>query len=122
MSSGRVTAASAKTDLRAFAREAVRRPAKVLAGMNGALDVTIVDFSVAGAKIKLPGNAAPARRFVLLDVGAGVAYAAELVWHKGSDAGLKFSKSANLRGLVPAEFSAARQFWLSRNERTALID
>jgi hypothetical protein len=86
------------------------------------LDVTIVDVSVAGARIRLPGAGAPARRFVLLDLGAGVAHAAELVWHKGSDAGLKFSKSANLRGLVPAEFSAARQLWLSRNERTALID
>ncbi len=117
----RVTPDTIKVDLRTTPRTTVSREAKILSGWGRPVDATITDLSTAGARVR-SGSALPAGgALVLVDMTAGVAYLADVVWRKAGEAGLKFSRSGNLRGLVPAEFSAARQLWLSRSERTTLI-
>lgn len=56
--------------------------------------------------LSLPG------RVTVVDLEQAVAIESEVVWSKGTEAGLKEGSRASLRGLVPSRLAAARAAWL----------
>lgn len=100
--------AAAKLDLRRQPRERVSRRAKAVCG-GRVQDCMIKDIAASGAGL-YSRDALP-DAFVLVDLEQGMAYEARLVWRRDTEAGVSLSRSQNLRGLVPAQYLAAKQIW-----------
>jgi hypothetical protein len=78
----------------------------------------IVDQSNTGAKLRLDRNFALPARVVIIDIAQATAVAAEVVWRKGMEAGVKRSGPAtSLRGLVPSRLAEARAAFLRAGGR-----
>ena len=77
----------------------------------------IVDLSDAGMKLRLDRGGALPREVVVVDVAAGVAYPATVVWQRGQEAGLRQTGVKSLRGLAPARLMPARDAWLRAGGR-----
>jgi len=77
----------------------------------------IVDLSDAGMKLRLDRGGALPHEVVVVDVAAGVAYPATVVWQRGQEAGLRQTGAKSLRGLAPARLIPARDAWLRAGGR-----
>ena len=62
----------------------------VFSNLSAAIDVTIRDLSIGGARIRVPANIALPKLFNVLVVSERLLYPAELCWHRGEFAGIKF--------------------------------
>lgn len=72
----------------------------------------IADLSDGGFRVRLDRAQSLPRTVVLVDVAAGTACEADVVWSRGQEAGLKCRvRTTSLGGLVPARFAAAREAW-----------
>jgi hypothetical protein len=56
-------------------------------------------------------------RVIVVDLEQAAAIEAEVVWSKGTEAGLKEGARASLRGLVPSRLAAARAAWMRAGGR-----
>jgi len=77
----------------------------------------IVDTSTGGLRLRLDRNLALPKRVVVVDIAAGTACEADVVWSKGSEAGFRCQTQSALRGLVPARLTAARDAWMRAGGR-----
>ena len=102
--------ASKAADLRAFPREQVNRRAKVLEGPYS-VDALIRNISAAGALVSFSGRVIASEDLVLVDVDTAMAHACKVAWRKGSECGVRFVKSQDLRGLVSGQFDVARRIY-----------
>jgi len=90
----------------------------VLVGPEVELACLIVDLSDGGYRVRMDRALSLPRTVILVDISAGTACEADVVWSKGQEAGLKGGSRVNaLGGLVPARFSAAREAWLRAGGR-----
>lgn len=71
----------------------------------------IADISNAGMKVRLDRNLALPKQVQVVDIAQGIVIEAEVAWSKGSEAGLKRTGQASLRGLTPSRLAAARAAW-----------
>ncbi|WP_298126134.1 PilZ domain-containing protein [Brevundimonas sp.] len=72
----------------------------------------LVDQSGSGVRVRLDRGSALPRELMIVDVPAGVATPAQVVWQKGQEAGLKRTgPPVTLRGLVPSRLIAVRDAW-----------
>ena len=69
------------------------------------LDCTIRNLSSGGAMLDLPEGALLPPTFRLLNTGDGFAYDAQIVWRRGRELGVAFSRIEDLR---PASLPVAR--------------
>lgn len=92
-------------------RVACRRPAVLLPGGTEAL---MVDVSADGCRLRLASAAPAADPCVIVDLEAGTAYQARLVWRLGEQAGFRFLRRASLKGVVSAAFVDAKALWRGR--------
>jgi hypothetical protein len=104
--------AHSRIDLRAHAREAANRPDKVLDGPY-VVDATLKDISPAGARLAFAARVPGADSLMLVDTAVATAHACRVVWRKGGECGVQFTKSQDLRGLVAGPFDAAKRLWLA---------
>lgn len=77
----------------------------------------IADLSAGGMRLRLDRGATLPRTVVVVDVSAGLAYPATVVWQKGQEAGVSHAGSASLRGLTPGRLAGARDAWLRAGGR-----
>lgn len=77
----------------------------------------ILDTSIGGLKVRTDRQMALPSRVTIVDVAAGTALEADVAWRKGSEAGLRLTAQASLRGLVPSRLLPARQAWIRAGGR-----
>ena len=78
----------------------------------------IVDVSDGGLRVRTDRSVSLPAIVTVVDVAAGTACEADVVWRKGHEAGLKGRVRATaLQGLVPARFAQARDAWLRAGGR-----
>lgn len=77
----------------------------------------IADVSATGLKVRLDRNLALPRQVQVVDLVQGIVIEAEVAWSKGSEAGLKRTGQASLRGLTPSRLAAARAAWVRAGGR-----
>lgn len=77
----------------------------------------IVDRSARGLKVRMDRALALPARVIIVDVEQAAAIEAEVVWSKGTEAGLKEGARASLRGLVPSRLATARAAWMRAGGR-----
>ncbi len=98
-------------DRRAAPRERVARRSKLMFGGH-AEDCRITDISGSGARISslraLPSKGAVV---IVVDLATGFAHEGQVAWAKDGEAGIAFSQSRDLRGLIPASLQAAKALW-----------
>ncbi len=97
-------------DLRAHPRETVNRRAKVLDG-TFPLDALIKDLSIGGLRLNFSNRMVSSDSFVVVDLDMATAYACQVVWRKGAEAGVRILKTQDLRGLVSGQFDPAKRIW-----------
>jgi hypothetical protein len=102
--------AASRIELRAHVRETANRPVKVLDGPY-VVDATLKDISPVGARLAFGARAPGADSLILVDLALATAHACRVVWRKGGECGVQFSKSQDLRGLVAGPFDAAKRIW-----------
>ena len=81
--------------------------------LPGGAPCRILDMSAGGARVRMH-TALLAPTCVLVEWRSGRAYEAQVMWRENGEAGLKFSRSCDLRGIVPAPFVAAKALWSMR--------
>ena len=77
----------------------------------------IADVSAGGMKLRLERRLALPARVIVVDVAAGLAHDADVVWCKGQEAGLKRISQSSLRGLAPSRLIPARDAWIRAGGR-----
>ncbi len=78
----------------------------------GAVDCVIKDYNERGAKVQVVDDLPPDERMILVVWSTGLAFEGLVRWRSGEDVGLRFSRSCDFRGRVPAMFWDAREEWL----------
>jgi hypothetical protein len=94
-------------DRRREIRQKVDLDARVL---PGGASCRIIDLSPTGARIRMHTALLP-QTCVIVEWRSGRAHQARVMWRANGEAGLEFSRSCDLRGIVPAPFAAARTLW-----------
>jgi hypothetical protein len=96
-------------DRRRETRIGVNLPAVVLPGHHRCM---VKDLSEGGCRLQLaqPSRLPDSLVVVLLD--KGVAHQGVVRWRETDQVGLKFERSADLRGMVPSVFIEAKALWL----------
>ncbi len=77
----------------------------------------ILDTSPGGVRVRTDRQMALPPGVVIVDVVTGTALEANVAWRKGSEAGLKVTAQASLRGLVPSRLLSARDAWIRAGGR-----
>lgn len=109
-------APDAEHDRRTAVRIQTQRSGKILCGAF-AWDCVIRDLSSHGARVQMLTGAAPAGQIQLVDLVAGLAHDASVVWQRDRELGLKIVRTYDLRGLAPAAAGTAKRIWsASRSE------
>lgn len=97
------------TDLEEDARRMKRRPIKAVAAaaLDGELlfKCQMVDFSAAGARLRVNGERAP-DRFQLIDIAAGMAYSVRVVWRRAPAIGVAFLHTRSMDDPAAPEWLA----------------
>lgn len=91
----------------------------------GSADCIIKDYNERGARIQAPEGLPDDERLILVVWSTGLAFEGQIRWRSGGEVGLRFSRSSDFRGRVPALFWEARQEWLKSRPklpRRALIN
>jgi hypothetical protein len=96
-----------------------RREVRVSADIDarllpGGLVCRITDRSAGGARVRLVQPGVLPTACVLVEWPTGRAHEAQVMWRQGSEAGLRFTRSCDLRGMVPAIFVDAKRLWSAR--------
>lgn len=78
----------------------------------GGADCIIKDYNERGARIQAPDGLPDAERLILVVWSTGLAFEGHIRWRSGEEVGLRFSRSSDFRGRVPALFWEAREEWL----------
>ncbi len=106
-------------DKRAGLRRRVLLTGKLAFGESFSLDCPIRDESETGARVVVGAQLLP-KEVVLVSVTRGVAYEAEVVWRRGKEAGLHFTRTYPLKQAkdeTPAHIKLARNLWLESTAR-----
>ena len=77
----------------------------------------ILDTSTGGLKVRTDRQLSLPARVTVVDITAGLAIEADVVWRKGAEAGLKLKGQSALRGLVPSRLLPAREAWVRAGGR-----
>ncbi len=79
-------------DLRRHPRHKVRKGGKLVSlTLLSSIDVTIIDMSVGGARIRLPATSNFPETFWLLVVSEKLLYPADVRWRRGELIGIEFT-------------------------------
>lgn len=81
------------------------------------LACVIVDTSSGGLKVRTDRQLALPSQVIVVDIVAGNAVEADVVWRKGLEAGLKLRGQSPLRGLIPSRLLPARDAWVRAGGR-----
>lgn len=81
-------------DNRDFARRKALKSGKIIIGKSSVLDCRITDLSETGARLEIDGLTVLPSEFRLRFVTSGREVAAELVWQRGTKAGVRFEPGA----------------------------
>ncbi len=81
------------------------------------LACVIVDTSPGGLKIRTDRQLALPSQVTVVDIVAGLATEADVVWRKGVEAGLTLKGQSPLCGLVPSRLLPAREAWIRAGGR-----
>ena len=108
-------------------RRALPRLATTLRGklFPGGVDCVIKDYNERGAKVQVEGDLPADERMILVVWSTGHAFEGQVRWRSREDVGLRFSRSCDFRGRVPAMFWDAREEWMRsrpKMPRRALIN
>ena len=98
-------------DRRQHPRESVRLPAKIVTRVGEALDATIVDRSLRGMRIRLGKDAFVPKEISILELNAGVAHEAVVVWKVQDDLGVALKASHSVRMGVGPQAEKLRKLW-----------
>jgi hypothetical protein len=103
---------SARPDRRREQRRRVLLTGEIVNVRNSCTaDCTIRDRSEAGVRIRLkPDGLSPDP--ILIEVRAGMAHEARIVWRTDHEAGLAFTSSVDIRQSAPPHLRAARRIWV----------
>lgn len=95
-------------------RRALPRLATALRGkiFPGGVDCIIKDYNERGARIQATDGLPDAEGLILVVWSTGLAFEGQVRWRSGEEVGLRFSRSSDFRGRVPAVFWDAREEWL----------
>ena len=96
---------------RGGAREDAQRPVHLFDGEHRIGTALLVEESPGGARLSMVRGAQPPDSFVFVEVETALAHAAQVAWRNEGLLGVSVAKSQRLRGYVPPEFTAMKQFW-----------
>ena len=99
-------------DRRREPRSLVDLPARVY---PGAVACTVCDRSASGARLRFAHSVVLPQTIIVVLWQSGQAHEAQVVWREGAEAGLKFLRAADLKGMVPAAFAGVKAAWNSRS-------
>jgi hypothetical protein len=78
----------------------------------GGVECVIKDYNERGAKVQVVDGLPADERMILVVWSTGLAFEGQVRWRSGDDVGLRFSRSCDFRGRVPAMFWDAREEWM----------
>jgi hypothetical protein len=111
----------ASTDGRRAERHRTLLGAKLVYG-DGAftLDCVLRDLSATGARVKVPDGLAVPDTVFLVEMRAGVAYAARVVWKRHPLIGLAFIEQRDLRQADTPLLLFMKRLWTEHGERSGI--
>jgi hypothetical protein len=80
-------------------------------------DCTIRDLSETGARIGFARMTRPLEQFFLINVRERMAYAGQLVWHNGLEAGITFDVRIALNAVQDPRLAFLKRLWMERATR-----
>ena len=80
-------------------------------------DCTMRDRSDDGARLRLPSDAALPKGFYLIDMQDGIAHECEMVWRKGRELGVHFTRAIALDPLADPQFGFLRRLYVEGRPR-----
>lgn len=105
-----MTGATDGGDGRGEARRRTLTGGKIVYGVGAySFDCTIREISRSGARIGIPGSVVIPKEFFLLDLKRETAFAADLVWRNGREAGVRFRAAHNLAHLSDPHLNYLRK-------------
>ena len=100
-------------DRRGEARVGVNLPAVALPSHSRCL---VKDLSAGGCRLQLPQPSRLPDTVVVVLLQTGIAHQGSVRWRDPDQVGIKFERSADLRGIVPAVFVEAKALWLRESQ------
>jgi hypothetical protein len=85
----------------------------------GGLDCTIRDYTKKGAKLQFEISPPLEERLLVVIWSSGLAFEAETRWRHGSEIGVLFHGSRDLRRYVPPELAPVAAQWRARRQRVS---
>ena len=100
-------------------RRAAERVATSLRGkvFPGPVDCVVADFSKLGARLRFLGEAPTGARLTMVVWSSGRAFDATVRWRRGSEIGLQFASSRDLRRPAPPHLAEVQALWRKRRPR-----
>ncbi len=80
----------------------------------GALPCIVCDRSASGARLRFAHSVVLPQVIIVVFWRSGQAHESQVMWRHGSEAGLRFLRGADLKGMVPAAFAPAKAAWTGR--------
>ncbi len=84
------------------------------------VDCVVRDLSATGARIKVPEGQAVPEKVFLVELRAGIAYAARVVWKRHPLIGLAFTAQRDLRQADTPLLLFMKRLWIEHGERSGI--